>query len=79
MRYTLIFAVCQKIRRAKTLSKLYLTPKEANARLKEIVREKAWDYPVTITKREYDKGCNGFIDFAIEVFEKDHNVIYLPE
>lgn len=60
-------------------SKLYLTPKEANARLKEIVREKANDYPVLITVKQLFSNNKQFILYAIEAFEKDHNITYLPE
>lgn len=60
-------------------SKMYLTPKEANARLKGIVTDKAIDYPFTITTRKYNTEHKIFIDYAIEAFEKDHNITYLPE
>ena len=60
-------------------SKMYLIPKEANARLKEIVREKANDYPVSITVKQWLSNRKHFIDYAIEAFEKDHNITYLPE
>ena len=60
-------------------SKVYLTPKEANARLKEIVREKAKDYPVSITVTQWFSNNKQFIHYAIEAFEKDHNITYLPE
>ena len=53
-------------------SKVYLTPKEANARLKEEVIKKAIDYPFTLAELEK-------YDFAIEAFEKDHNITYIPE
>ena len=35
------------------------------------------DYPFTTHK--YNTGHRLFIDYAIEAFEKDHNIIYLPE
>jgi len=60
-------------------SKSYLTPKEANARLKEIVREKAEDYPVSITVKQWFSNNKQLIHYSIEAFEKDHNIIYLPE
>ena len=53
-------------------SKMYLIPKEANARQKEEVIKKAKE--ITFTLAELEK-----YDFAIEAFEKDHNITYLPE
>jgi len=57
--------------------KVYLTPKEVNARLKEEVIKKAIDYPFTITTHKYNTGHRLFIDYAIEAFEKEYNVQYL--
>ena len=60
-------------------SKVYLTPKEVNARLKEEVTKKAKDYPVSITVKQWFSNSKHLIHYAIEAFEKDHNITYLPE
>ena len=60
-------------------SKVYLTPKEANARLKEEVIKKANDYLISITINQWLGNRKHFVDYAIEAFEKDHNITYLPE
>jgi len=62
---------------SKYISKVYLTPKEANARQKEEVEKMAMDYK----KISFNDVCrlNGNVwDYAIEAFEKDHNISYLP-
>lgn len=59
-------------------SKMYLTPKEANARLKEEVEKKAMD----CRKISFNDVCrlNGNVwDYAIELIEKEYGVTYLPE
>ena len=60
-------------------SKFYLTPKEVNARLKDIVTDKARNYTFSINSKMYYDTAYGVIDYAIEAFEKDHNITYLPE
>ena len=60
-------------------TKCYLTPKEANARLKEIVREKAEDYPVSITVKQWFSNNKQLIHYAIEAFEKKFNVKYIED
>lgn len=59
-------------------SKVYLTPKEANARLKEEVEKKAMD----CRKISFNDVCrlNGNVwDYAIELIEKEYGVTYLVE
>jgi len=60
-------------------SKSYLSPKEANQRLKSEVEKVAETYPVTITSKAYRNSTLGIIDYAIELVEKEKGIIYLPE
>ena len=61
-------------------SRFYLTPKEANARLKEEILKKAKKKTFTFAELEgFDKYDHTPIGYAIQLIEKEFNVIYLPE
>jgi len=60
-------------------SKMYLTPKGANARLRSEIAKKAMDYPITITSNEYNNGDVTLHGRAMKAIEKEYNITYLPE
>ena len=63
-------------------SKMYLIPKEVNARQKEEVTKKAKKRTFTFPELEYQYDnwlTSDAIDYAIELIEKEYNIIYLPE
>jgi len=64
-------------------SKLYLSPKEANQRLKEEVAKKAMEVKFSISDFEkwnsQEKGLCNELDYAISLVEKEFNVKYLQD
>lgn len=63
-----------------SFSKVYLTPEAVNARLKQIVKEKAKDIQFSLNEYSEWRHKNqsvSYIDFAIEKVEKEFNVTYL--
>ena len=60
-------------------TKCYLSPKEADQRLKEEVEKVAKYHPVTCTWNQILGRCRGFHDLAIEAVEKEFNVKYLED
>lgn len=64
-------------------SRFYLTPKEANARLKEEVTKKAKQRTFTFDELEIYNNkwmeCITPLGYAIELIEKEYGVTYLPE
>lgn len=60
-------------------SKVYLTPEEANARLKEEIEKKAMDYKVSISQRELSQKNKSIWAIAVEQVEKEFGVTYLNQ
>lgn len=59
-------------------SRSYLTPEAVNARLREIVEQKAKDKTFTLVElKEFDKYEYTAIGYAIELIEKEYQVKYL--